>query len=479
MLITNVLLIMVGRQQQTQQINELINSPKSEFIGVLGRRRVGKTFLIDSVLGEYFCFQMTGIQDQSTAEQLENFNRKLFLYSKAAYQSTAPKNWGEAFFQLRMYLDTLPKKKKQVIFLDELPWISTSNSGFLQQLAHLWNDYLSKHQHFILVVCGSASSWIKKHITNDKGGLHNRLTATIHLEPFTLAETKAFLYAKNIKLTHQEIAKIYMAMGGIPYYLDDIKRGETATKAIERMCFEENGRLTNEYNNLYKALFYNATHHELIVSALAGSQKGMLRSEILAKTKIQDGGPFTRAMIDLLDCGFVGTLSQFGQKKREEVYRLRDEYTAFYHRFIKLQKRYESGMWALQASSQNYKIWLGYAFELLVHRHIDKVRSKLGISGIYSEIATLYQNETLPMQIDLLINRKDNAVNFCEIKHYESGFVFDKKKHKEITQKLQLFKQILGKRKQVFYTFISNQEAVQNEYSLELIDNVVLLDDLF
>jgi uncharacterized protein len=470
---------MVGRQLQLQQMEELKSSKKSEFVAVLGRRRVGKTYLIDNGFGSDMCFQMTGIQHHDTAAQLENFNRKMYLYTKATYPSAAPKNWGEAFFQLRMYLDSLSKKKKQVIFLDELPWMSTVNSGFIQQLAHLWNDYLSKHKHFVLVVCGSASSWIAKHISNDKGGLHNRLTATMYVQAFTLAETKEFLLSKNIKLTHQEIAKIYMTMGGIPYYLEDIKRGETATKAIERMCFSENGRLYKEYDNLYKALFSNAIYHEQIIETLAGSQKGMLRQQILEQTKIQDGGPFTRAMYDLIECGFVGTMSQFGQKKREEMYRLRDEYSAFYHRFIKKHKKFVSGFWAVQANSQAYKIWLGYAFELLVHRHIDKVKTKLGISGIYTETSTMYQKQDLPMQVDLLINRKDNAINFCEIKHYESGFKFDKKSYSDIKSKLDIFKEKYGTRKQVFYTFISNQAAPDNEYALELIDNTVLLDDFF
>jgi uncharacterized protein len=472
---------MVGRKLQIAQFEEYKSSKKSEFIAVLGRRRIGKTYLIDETLKDLMCFQLTGIQTEDTEAQLQNFNRKLFLHSKAIYPSPPPNNWGEAFFQLRAYLDTLPKKQKQVIFLDELPWIYTPKSGFLQQLAHFWNDYISKHNHFILVICGSASSWIANHITNDKGGLHNRLTATIYLQPFTLAETKEFLATKNIYLTHQEIAKIYMAFGGIPYYLEDIKRGETATKAIERMCFEDNGRLKNEYDNLYKALFINSVDHEKIVEALAGSQKGMLRSQIIEKSKIQDGGPFTRAMFDLLSCGFVSTLSQFGQIKREEVYRLTDEYTAFYHRFIKSAKKYEIGAWTQLASSQFYKIWLGYAFELLVFRHIDKVKNKLGIAGIYSEVSTLYYKigTANALQIDLLIDRKDNAINYCEIKHYDTSFIFDKDFYNETKLKMEAFQAICGKRKQVFYTLITNQTAKENEYSLELIDRQILLDDLF
>jgi uncharacterized protein len=470
---------MIGRNAQMEQIKAIIASPKSEFVAVMGRRRVGKTYLIDNAFAGMISFQMTGIQKGTAKEQLENFNRKLFEYSNAKYLSPAPNNWGEAFFQLKSYLETKLDTTKQVIFLDELPWISSSKSGFLQQLAHFWNDYLSKKKHYILVICGSVSSWIAKNITNDKGGLHNRITEVINLKPFSLLETKQFLASKNINITSQEIAKLYMTFGGIPYYLDNINRGESAMQAIERLCFEDGGKLKNEYENLYKALFNNAIDHEKIVETLAGSQKGMLRAEILAKSKIRDGGPFNRAMSDLLICGFVSTMSQFGQKKREEVYRLNDEYSAFYHRFIKQAKKYSAGSWVAQASSQPYKIWLGYAFELLCFKHISQIKAKLGIGGVYSEISTFYPKKEIDkdLQIDMLIDRKDNTINFCEIKNYESRITIDKPFYQSIKERIWKFNK--HTKKQVFFVMITNEPITENEFSLEIVDKNIVLDDLF
>jgi uncharacterized protein len=472
---------MIGRTEQLTQLEKLNTSEKSEFLAVLGRRRIGKTFLIDNAFEKQICFQMTGIQLGNTKSQLENFNRKLYFHSKASYLGAPPLNWGEAFFQLRTYLTTLQVQKKQVIFFDELPWINTVKSSFLQELAHLWNDYLSKQKHFILVICGSASSWIASHITNDKGGLHNRLTATINLLPFTLLETKQFLEAKKIIKPIQEIAKIYMTFGGIPYYLDDIQRGESTNRTIERMCFEPNGKLKNEYDNLYKALFQNALNHEKIVEALAGSQKGMQRSQIIEKTKLQDGGPFTRAMNDLIACGFVSTINQFKQKKRGENYRLNDEFTVFYHRFMKQVNKYEAGGWVQKANSQAYKIWLGYAFELLAFRHINQIKTKLGINGIYSEISTFYHNigKDNGMQADMLIERKDNAINFCEIKHYESQFKFDKNYYNTCIKKLSQFRDIASSKVQILFTLICSQPIKENNFSADLVDNVITIEDFF
>jgi uncharacterized protein len=472
---------MVGRKPQLEQIELLKKSGKSEFVAIMGRRRVGKTYLIDNAFADNICFQMSGIQMGSTKVQLENFQRKLLGYNKKKKGLAAPKDWGEAFFQLQEYLDTLSKKKKQAIFLDELPWMATARTIFLQHLAHFWNDYLSKQKHFILIICGSASSWLVKQVTNDKGGLHNRITSVIKLEPFSLLETSLFLATKNIKLGLQDIAKIYMAMGGIPYYLDDIRKGESAAQAIERMCFEPEGKLNIEYDNLYKALFKNAHTHERIVTAVAGSQKGMLRSEIILKSKIQDGGPFNRAMQELIDCGFIITINQFGQKKRDEVYRLHDEYTAFYHRFIKPNKKFTKGIWLQIASSQSYKTWLGFAFELLAYRHLPQIKNKLSIAGIYSEVSTHYYNigKQGGLQVDLLINRKDNTINYCEMKYYEDAFTFTKTFSDGVKEKMTRFKSISKTRKQLFLTMITNYPIKENEYSLELMQNNIVLEDLF
>jgi uncharacterized protein len=470
----------IGRKEQLIQIDTLLRSKKAEFVAVTGRRRVGKTFLIDHGFVGNICFQMTGIQNADLKSQLDNFARKLMIHSNLPFVLTPPKDWGEAFFQLRSYVEQQPKNQKQVIFLDELPWMNTVKSGFLQHLAHFWNDYLSKHSHFILIVCGSASSWLVNNITNDKGGLHNRLTATIHLQPFTLSETKAFLETKGIIKPLQEIAKLYMVLGGIPYYLDDIQNHESNDQAIERMCFSENGRLKNEYNNLYKALFANPENHEKIVEALAGGQKGMLRSQIIEKSKVQDGGPFNRAMNDLLSCGFIITIAQYGRKKREERYLLTDEFSNFYHQFMKKNQRYTVGIWMQIAQSQRFKIWLGYAFERLVLKHITALKQQLGIAGVYTEVYYFYHSDRQEkeMQIDLLLDRKDNVVNFCEVKHYDAPFKITKKIYGETLQKLDYFRSIVPQ-KQIVYTLITNKPIIKNEYSTAIVGQSITLEQLF
>lgn len=471
---------MIGRKQEIKKIELLLNSKRSEFLAVTGRRRVGKTFLVDTQLSKYYCFSMTGIQNGNIHAQLVNFGIKLAEYD-GTLNPQKPKNWQTAFLQLKSYLKTLPKKKKQVIFIDELPWVATSRSGFIQMLAHFWNDYLSKEPHFILVICGSATSWITKKVINDPGGLHNRVTEIIHLYPFSISETYAFIKSKGLRYSFQETAKIYMTLGGIPFYLENLRKGESFAVAIERICFSPTGLLRNEYNNLYQALFNNAEIHQAIVAALAEFPNGATHADILKKIGMTATGSYQRAMQELIISDFVIESVPFGKKKRGTFYRLVDEYSIFYHRFIKTNKKYTSGMWQQIAASQSYKIWAGYAFESLCHKHIDAIKKALGIGIVYTEISSLRvagSSKKDGFQIDLIIDRKDASINLCEIKFHAAPFSIDKKYYKELIQKRQRFIDFTKTKKQVFLTFITNHGIADNTYSSELVDAEVLLEDL-
>jgi hypothetical protein len=471
---------MVGRKTEIGTMKRLMNSGRSEFLAVTGRRRVGKTFLIDQVLKPKYCFSMTGIQKASQKKQLVNFGVKLREYSgdkTLGYQQS----WQLAFLEFKAYLQTLNKGDKHVIFIDELPWVATPRSGFVQMLAHLWNDYLSKESHFLLVVCGSATSWIAKNVINDPGGLHNRLTEIIHLPPFNLSETHKLLDNNGIKLSDQEIAKVYMALGGIPHYLNNIKRGESSPVAIERICFSPTGLLRNEYENLYKALFKNAEFYQQIISVLAKHPNGMPNDQILKKLGIKGSGTYHRAIKDLIASDFIMETHPYGRKKRGTFYRLIDEFSVFYHRFIAPNRNYSSGIWQQLAASQPYKVWTGYAFESICMRHIDQIKRALGIGSVSTDISSIYvpaSDQMNGFQIDLLIDRRDDCINLCEIKFHSGPFTITKEMYHRLIQKRQRFIEYAGIRKQVIYTFITNHGVVQNEYALEIVDAEITLGDI-
>jgi uncharacterized protein len=472
---------MIGRQGQIALMENSIKANHSSFVAVTGRRRVGKTYLIRQVYTKNMCLSVTGIQNATIQVQINNFMQVLAEQSKTDFSIGKVSNWQEAFILLKKYLKGLSKKKKQVIFIDELPWMATAKSGFIQLLAHLWNDYLSKEKHFILVVCGSATSWIKEKIINDKGGFHNRINLPLHIEPFTLAETKRFLLSKNINYTDTGIAEIYMTMGGLPYYLEQIKRGESPTKAIERICFGTTGVLKYEFNNLYKALFAQWENHEALVKTLAKHQSGLSRIELIQKSKISAGGPITRTLKELIVSGFVVENIPFGRNKRGVVYRLVDEYTLFYFQFIKGNEKKDSSIWQMISNSQKYKTWKGYAFEALCMKHINEIKEALGIRGIYTETSsfrTIGNPINKGFQLDLVIDRKDAAINLCECKFYESNFEINKKYAQEIKQRKVSFKNATGTKKMLINTFIANENFVQNDHALEVVDSFVHLSQL-
>lgn len=472
---------MIGRAEHRRQLEDILKSNRAHFVAVTGRRRVGKTHLIEQMFGQAICFRLTGIQSGSLEVQLRNFGQKL---AEHAQMPLIPNfyNWQEALVGLKVYLSGRPNSQKQVIFIDELPWVVTPKSGFLELLAHLWNDYLSKENHFILVICGSASSWITQKILRNKGGLHNRLTAMITLEPFNLKETEEFLNAKGLHFTRTSLVQLYMVMGGIPYYLEHVRKGESVAAVIDRLCFSEGGLLISEYQNLYKALFKPANDHEAVVDVLAKSRNGLTREELILQSGVKSGGPYQRVMEDLLLTGFVREEIPFGRKKRGSVYRLADEYSLFYHRFIKLYRKNTPKQWLQLAVAQSYKIWSGYAFENLCLKNVPRIKAALGIRGVYTEASNLYvvgNENTQGFQIDLLIDRKDDAINLVEIKYYSGPFSIDKKYAEELRQKIAAFRTYTGTRKQIFLTMLTNEKILENAYSRELVDAQLTLEDLF
>jgi uncharacterized protein len=470
----------IGRKKEIERMEALIASPRAEFLAVTGRRRVGKTFLMDAVLSEHYCFSMTGIQNGHLMNQLVNFSMKLSEYD-GTLQPKMLNDWQTAFLQLKQYLKTLDPSKKQVLFLDELPWMDTPKSGFLQMLAHFWNDYLSKQSHFLLVICGSATSWIAQKVINDPGGLHNRITENIHLYAFTLPEMQFFIQHKGLQYNLQDILKLYMTFGGIPFYLENLRKGESVAMAIERICFAPTGILYHEYNNLFQALFNNAALHQTIVDALAHQPSGMTHIELLQAIKMKQAtGSYQRAVNELIVSDFVMEYVPFGKKKRGTILKLIDEYCIFYHHFIKSNRKYTQGLWQQLAESQAYKIWAGYAFETLCHKHIQIIKNALQIGAVYTEIYSLRvpaSDDSGGFQIDLLIDRKDNCINLCEIKFYSSSFVISKEYSKQLVEKKQRFIDYTGTQKQVFLTFITNHGVTMNSIAQEMVDAQLRLSD--
>jgi uncharacterized protein len=469
-----------GRQEEIALLQSLFEKNESSFVAVYGRRRVGKTYLIRQVYENEIVFECSGLNQETTDPQLENFWITLTDLQPHKRPLPTPKTWLQAFSQLRTYLNTLQTDKKKVIFLDEIPWFETNRSGFLAALDNFWNMYCTKRKDIILVICGSAASWIIDKVINNRGGLHNRLTHRILLMPLTLGETKAFFELKNVKLNLKDIAQIYMCVGGVPFYLKDIEAGDSVPLILNRLFYQKQAILKDEFANLYAALFKNNTVHEKIVEALSSKNKGLTRNEIIQETGINGGGGLTIVLEELTQCGFIMPIYPINKAKDDCLYRLIDEYSLFYFKFLKDGKTKSS--WAQITESPVFKIWSGYAFENLCFKHTEQIKKAFGISGVitneYSYVLKGKADQQ-GMQIDMIIDRADNCVNILEVKFYNTEYEVSETYARQLLHKATIFQERTRLKKNVFITMLTVFGVKKNEHYLMAVTNQLLIDDLF
>lgn len=463
----------VGRNKEEALLDKCYNSNKSEVVAVYGRRRVGKTYLVREKFNSKFSFYLTGLANASMQEQLENFAMTLARYSKK--HVAVPKNWLQAFNQLIQYLEKTSSKKKKVVFLDELPWLDTPRSNFLSAFEHFWNAWASARSDILLIACGSATSWITQKLFKNKGGLHNRVTQRIKVEPFLLPQLQAYAKYKKLKLTQNQLIEIYMALGGIPYYLDFIEKGKSAAQSIDEICFGKNAPLKDEFDNLYASLFKFPDNHIAIIKALARKKVGLTREEIIQTAKVPNGGGTTKALKELEESGFIRVYTPLFKKIRNSLYQLTDQYTLFYFNFLEKEGN-KAGQWLKLVDSPKQRTWSGYAFEQLCFNHVAQIKGALGISGIITEVASWLGKGA---QIDMIIDRKDGVITICEMKYSKNAFAITKKYANDLRNKLGVFTADAKSKKAVHMAFVTANGLVNNEYSNEIVQQSVDAKHLF
>jgi AAA+ ATPase superfamily predicted ATPase len=466
----------IGRTKERKHLDALYKSGKPEFVAMYGRRRVGKTFLIRQIFENEFIFDLAGLANANTEKQLFNFN--LAINHSDNQEFELAENWLVAFEQLRKVVERSQKERK-IIFIDEIPWLDTPHSGFIMALEHFWNGWASSRNDLMLIVCGSATSWIVNKLINNHGGLHNRLTASIYLQPFTLSETETFLKAQGIAYTRYQIAECYMVMGGIPYYLSKIKKGLSLAQNVDNMFFTNGAELKNEFKNLYASLFREASDYIKVVEALSKKTKGLTRNEILAATQLQSGGTFSEILKNLEFCGFIRRYSMPQKRKREMLYQLLDAYTLFYFKFLDNSKNNDEQRWTNSTNSPQHNAWVGYAFEILALLHIKEIKRALGISGVQTSIfAWRSEHSPAAAQVDLVIDRNDGVVDLCEIKYAKTKFAITKQYEENLRNKIAAFCDEIKTRKAVHLLMLTTFGLQKNKY-FSIAQKEIVLDDLF
>lgn len=479
----------IGRHEEKRILIDFLRSPGAEFLAIYGRRRVGKSFLIKTFFSNEACifFHATGIKDGELHEQIKEFTKQIGNTFYGGIELKSKNNWLDTFGLLNDAVAKLDKRKKAVLFLDEFPWMATKRSKLLQALEYYWNRYWNWDKRVKLIVCGSSASWILKKIIHNTGGLYNRITKRIKLEPFDLKQVKELLKAKGIYLNNQQILEIYMVTGGIPLYLGYIQKGLSAQQNIGELCFSKKGFLKDEFPNLIASLFDESDIYIELLKNIAKHPYGTDKKTLAKTIGISLGGRLTSRLMDLEESGFITSFVPYGHKGRGTYYKVIDEYTLFYFYWIEPKKvgiaknAYEK-VWQAIAGSAAYKSWAGYAFESVCYKHISNIIQTLKIDSVNivgSWRYYPYKKEEVGAQIDLLIDRNDNAITICEIKYTASPFVIDKKYAQDLLRKVEVFRRNTHTNKQIFIAIISANGLKPTMYAEELITSVVTLDELF
>lgn len=471
---------LVARHRECNELEKCMNSDKSEFVIICGRRRIGKTYLIDKFFEGRFDFKYVGGHNLRTREQLRNFAKALKKYSGKKHDEFA--DWFEAFDALEEYLESLPADRKKVIFIDEMPWMDSKRSNFLSALENFWNGWANGQYNIVLVATGSATSWMVDKLIKNRGGLHNRITRRLYLSPFTLKEMEEYLKRRRTTWGRYEMLQCYMVTGGIPYYLDLIEPRESLAKNIDRLCYADDGALRKEFDELYNAVFPTADTYITVVRALSTHKNGLTRREIGKATGLT-GANLTRIIDNLEKCNFIGRRAQFGNKKNDAIYRLIDFYTLFYFKFIEKNLTLDCTWWSHHLDSSGIAAWQGLTFEIICMEHHQQIKEALGISGIATSVSTwrCYPDEKdeLPgAQIDMIIERADRMIHLCEMKFSQKAYNISSDYEKKLRDRMWLFDLKTKNKMPVVHTFITTFGLGEGRHH-DIVHSEVTMDDLF
>jgi hypothetical protein len=479
----------VGRLREQRILGGLLESEKAEFIAVYGRRRVGKTFLIKNFVdATAVFFHVTGLQKGTAKEQLGEFAKQIGITFYQGASLVPRTRWLDAFEDLTRAIAQVPKDKKVVIFMDEFPWMATPRSRVVNALELYWNRYWVFDDRFKLIICGSATSWIIENIINNKGGLHNRVTRSLQLKPFSLNETESLLEAQKIRLNHRQILDLYTVLGGVPLYWTYIEKGRSAHQCIDELCFQSDGPLVKEFTRLFSSLFEDPQPYMDLIRIIAKHRYGIGQSDLIAAAKLPDGGNTVRRLHQLEEAGFVTSMVPYGRKDKGVYYVVDDEYSLFYLYWIEpnlksiSKKSVNEGFWMSQSSRPAWKSWAGLAFESICYKHIDQIRKALkidpgAIAGTWRYFPKSDDEEGV--QIDLLFDRPDGVITLCEIKCSDQPFSIDKSYAHELLRKKEVFQKHVKTHKQLFLSMVTTHGLKATMYSEEIVSGEVSLEALF
>ncbi len=474
----------IGRKKEIEKLMNIYRRKQSQLVAVYGRRRVGKTYLVRELFKDKFVFYHTGVSPlelQGTNKQeaqLLAFHSSLIRYGSEV--ASRPKNWIEAFERLIALLEKEDPEKRLVVFIDEMPWMDTPRSGFMTAFEHFWNGWGAGMENLMLIVCGSATSWIQDNLINSYGGLYDRVNAEIQLSPFTLHETEQMLRMQNVVLSRYDILQLYMTTGGIPMYLSYVQPGMSLAQIIDSLFFNRKANLKDEFERLFNSLFRSPEPHKAIIRLLAKRQSGYSREEISQKTGIPSGKNLSEVLCALEASDFIEHYKPFESNSRSRQYRLIDPFCLFYLNQVEGKDRGDN-FWLDNENRPLMNTWRGRAFENACLYHVEQIKAAMGVVGVSSENSawTLQGMQGQKgMQIDLIINRSDRVVNLCEMKFVNTEFEVRNDYEMTLRERLNWMMAHVSRRHNIQMTLVTTYGLKYGLHS-GIFQRVVTLDSLF
>jgi AAA+ ATPase superfamily predicted ATPase len=414
--------LFIGREQELERLARLKRLAKASLVVIKGRRRVGKSTLVQEFAKGKKFFSLSGlppVPGMTAQKQRDEFGNQLSL--QIGLPRLTFSSWTDAF----RFLGAQIGEEETVVLLDEISWIGEMDPGFLGALKTWWDQEGSKKNKLVFILCGSISTWIDKNILRSTG-FFGRLTLVLHMKPLSLPESILFLKKKGFSGSMYELLKLLSVTGGIPWYLDLIDPKETADKNIYELCFQPASQLVNEFQTLFHDLFERRgeTYRKILLVLIDGMKT---QREIRHQLHWEEGGALSEYLKNLVSAGFLSEHYQWSLKQgtisKQKLYRLSDCFLRFQLKYVEPNRSLiEQGAY-LKAATGKLPGWdsiMGFQLESLLLANREFLFKTLGIDPVqvlrdnpYMQTPTTRRKGC---QIDYLIQTKMNSLILCEFK---------------------------------------------------------------
>jgi len=405
----------VGRVQEKRQLEAAVKAPEPRIALIYGRRRVGKTSLIRAAVGKSPAIFIEGLENQSQQTQIASFLRQ--VREQTGREAGPATTWEDALLGLHRLLG----KKRMILVLDEFQWLANYRQELISALKMVWENYLSQTPGRTLILCGSIASFMTTRVLRGSA-FHGRVNTVVHLQGFRLAETAALLKGRG----SSEVLDAQSFTGGVPKYLELLAAAPSVPLGMEREAFTAGGYFVDEYQRIFVSHFGRNAEYERLVRALAGAPYGLLRRELAALAKVEEGGMLSQRLYDLEAAGFISSHRPFDKTADSRLirYLLSDPWMSFYYAFLrpKLKQLHQgdrTDLFAAVRQSGAFRAWIGRAFELVCIRHARRIADLLGFAGVEYEAGPWFRaprRQLAEVQIDLAFARADHVITLCEMK---------------------------------------------------------------